>query len=495
MFIMKRFSKIIVLLLALLMVIAAAPVYAEETQGPVTLSKTATVVEGSPRHFDIQLTVTGDKVPVDVVLVIDRSLNMTGRPMEATKTAAKGFADTLLTDVPGSRIAVVSYAGAPSDGSILGFPYWNSVPGFEKSTTDQTGGFKENVGEIKTAIDNIAVNQLGTDIRSGFQKAADIIINSDHQERVKAIVLMSNGTANMGDWYKQRILGKDYYFLSLWTIWENPHADRAVGAAQSAKSGGAYVFTVGLKSLESIILDEDTLEDAADPGCYYSANLGNIDDKYDQIATDITNLANAVGANAVVTDIVSEEFEVVDGSFVASQGSSIYVINPDGTTTITWTIGDIETGDATLNYRIKAKDGVASETENDLIETNDEAYLVYDEQEEPEYFDVPSVYVPQVDTPGIMIDKSGPDAAKAGETITYYFTITNTGGVPLYNIVVCDAMLDEVDGIIYELSYLGVEQSAYFNVDYTIPSDYTEKTLENTATVTADLEEGEVQPR
>jgi uncharacterized repeat protein (TIGR01451 family) len=70
-----------------------------------------------------------------------------------------------------------------------------------------------------------------------------------------------------------------------------------------------------------------------------------------------------------------------------------------------------------------------------------------------------------VDKPLIYIEKTGPGSASPGETIEYLITVTNSGNVPLYDIVVTDPYL----GLEWYLEELEVGASSSFWVEFTIP--------------------------
>jgi uncharacterized repeat protein (TIGR01451 family) len=87
---------------------------------------------------------------------------------------------------------------------------------------------------------------------------------------------------------------------------------------------------------------------------------------------------------------------------------------------------------------------------------------------------------PPPPTPGeIALTKSGPKEARRGETITYYFEVSNPSESPLSNVRVTDPMLG---GLIWSGS-LTPGQSVSFSKSYTVKEDDTDP-LGNTATAT-----------
>jgi len=76
-----------------------------------------------------------------------------------------------------------------------------------------------------------------------------------------------------------------------------------------------------------------------------------------------------------------------------------------------------------------------------------------------------TVTIKSVGTPGITLVKSGPATARRGDTITYTFKVTNSGGTTL-NISVSDPMFG---GVIWSKSAVPAGQVNQFNITYKIP--------------------------
>ena len=111
-------KKIFALVLALVMVLALVPAMAQagSEQEDVTISKTATAVEGMVNAWDIELTVNAaakvNPTPGnDVILVLDNSNSMyEGSRMANAKRAAKAFLDQLLpAGNTANRVGVVVF--------------------------------------------------------------------------------------------------------------------------------------------------------------------------------------------------------------------------------------------------------------------------------------------------------------------------------------------------------------------------------------------------
>jgi len=72
-------------------------------------------------------------------------------------------------------------------------------------------------------------------------------------------------------------------------------------------------------------------------------------------------------------------------------------------------------------------------------------------------------------TTGIQIEKTGPAEANAGDTITYSFTVINTGDVPLSNAQVDDELLSPNGDPIFT-GTIGAGETVTFTRDYVLPA-------------------------
>lgn len=190
-------KKILSAALALIMLLALVPtaVFAATAEPNVTVSKTATEVEGMVNAWDVELKVTAKPDTTagsanDVVLVIDNSNSMyqktipTGEiewdwwwptevmidRMTIAKMAAEKFIDQILVEGGNSRVAIVVFG----------------------SGIAATKGFTNNKADLKEFIENISqdYNNGGTNIQTGINKAADLLSNSTNH---KNIVLLADG--------------------------------------------------------------------------------------------------------------------------------------------------------------------------------------------------------------------------------------------------------------------------------------------------------------
>ena len=149
--------------------------------------------------YKVTINVTGEPFSTgeeaglyDVVLVIDRSTSMSMYDMpgssqsrlDAAKTAAKSFVDTILGDDAndGNRVALVSFG---TDGQ-------------------QVQDFTDNIATLKSAINGLNTGGTQyTNIQEGLIYARNYIDNDDNDDAKKIVVLLSDGapTRSVSDLY------------------------------------------------------------------------------------------------------------------------------------------------------------------------------------------------------------------------------------------------------------------------------------------------------
>lgn len=221
------------------------------------LSKTHIDCGGS---FKVKLSLTAEPDimtnPADIVLVLDRSASMEGKPFESLKAGAKKFIDIIdeATDAShdgqiglGSRIGIVSFS----------------------NTAVQDTQLITDVSELKDAVDRLRVSRY-TNHEDAFIKAIEMFdFNSDNN---KVIVMFTDGVTTSG----------------------GPPAP----VAQQAKTLGITVYVIGLSGNGGI--DEDALNQwASQPPESYVAITPD-DDKLEELFEDLANNISKPGAKDIV---------------------------------------------------------------------------------------------------------------------------------------------------------------------------------------------------
>ena len=379
---MERVKKYLLTLLIAISAFLVGTNYvsAEGDPGEILIHKTATkenLEEG--RSADVTLTVnangftTVDKT--DVVLVLDRSSSMNGTPMNNTKTAAKDLIELLITDKTkdNTRAAIVTY------GSNLLTSYTSD------SLTNDVTALKNTINSIPNSMDN-----QGTNVHAGLIKAEELLKNSGDDTQ-KIVILLSDGEPTyyigtdtkrhgMGgsdnyesDYCEKSFLG--YYYSGKCYVSENDNtvameysdfgsvfttkdaykpSTNTNNKATTMKANGTKIYTIGFGKGASGNAYEFLGKVASNPTDKYrytASDYAGLKEAFNKIVNDFTTVAT----DAVVTDIVPAGFQIKKGTLPAGATA---IENKDGTTTITWVIGDIKsTENNKLTYTVEAKKG------------------------------------------------------------------------------------------------------------------------------------------
>ena len=344
---MERVKKYLLTLLIAISAFLVGTNYvsAEGDPGEILIHKTATkenLEEG--RSADVTLTVnangftTVDKT--DVVLVLDRSSSMNGTPMNNTKTAAKDLIELLITDKTkdNTRAAIVTY------GSNLLTSY----------TSDS---LTNDVTTLKNTIDSIPSSKedQGTNVHAGLLKAKDLL-SSSGTDTQKIIILLSDGepTFYLGSNNKRCGSGRsDWPDYSLGCIVNGNNRPSTVADAEATtiKNSGTKIYTVGFTSGADMTFLGNIASNPTEKYSYTASDYEGLKETFKKIVNDFTTVAT----DAVVTDIVPAGFQIKKGTLPAGATA---IENKDGTTTITWVIGDIKsTATNSLTYTVETKKG------------------------------------------------------------------------------------------------------------------------------------------
>ena len=344
---MKRIAKYLFTLLISISVflIGVNYVNAESSAGEILLSKTASKKDlEKGRSADVTLTVnangftTVDKT--DVVLVLDRSSSMDGTPMENTKTAAKDLIELLITDKTkdNTRAAIVTY------GSDLLTSYTSN------SLTNDVTTLKDTINSIPSSINN-----EGTNVHAGLLKAEELL-RSSGTDTQKIIILLSDGEPTFYLGSNNKLCGfgrsdRPDYSLGCTVNGNNRPSTVADAEATTIKNSGTKIYTVGFRSGADMTFLGNIASNPTEKYSYTASDYEGLKETFKKIVNDFTTVAT----DAVVTDIVPAGFQIKKGTLPAVATA---IENKDGTTTITWVIGDIKsTATNSLTYTVEAKKG------------------------------------------------------------------------------------------------------------------------------------------
>ncbi|MEY8019721.1 gliding motility-associated C-terminal domain-containing protein, partial [Muriicola sp. SD30] len=207
--------------------------------------------------------------------------------------------------------------------------------------------------------------------------------------------------------------------------------------------------------------DTGSVTVVVDPGANV---IDAVDDDFS--ANPVDGVAGGVVADSNVLDNDTLNGQPVDPNDVTitSTPTGPLTVNDDGTVSVA---PDTGPGTYTIDYTICE---VANPTNCDTATVT----IVVDAG--------PNIIVLKVDT---FNDENNDGYAQVGETISYTFTVTNVGTVPLGNITVTDPLVEVIGGPLTTLEP-GQSDSTTFTATYTITqADIDAGSFQNTATVTA----------
>lgn len=214
-----------------------------------------------PGGFDYVAETQSCDAPVDVVLVIDRSGSMREEDkIGQAKSAAEEFIDRLS---PQDQAAVVTFATEASNPP-------------EQSLSN-------NKSRLKAAIAGSDIHSDGlqyTNISDGLRRAVDELATQRHREDARPVIVML--TDGIPTRPTDPLKGDDEAYA----------AKAAAGAAESAKSQGISLYTIGLGSDLNMKLLQDM---ATKPEQFYQAASGaELSTVYQKISTSICKKSPSV---------------------------------------------------------------------------------------------------------------------------------------------------------------------------------------------------------
>mgnify|MGYP000568353068 CR=1 FL=1 len=196
-------------------------------------------------------------------------------------------------------------------------------------------------------------------------------------------------------------------------------------------------------------------------------------------AFTVTNTGNAVLTNVTVTD----PLVTVSGGPLATLaiGASD---NSTFTASYTVTQADIDNGGVTNQATATGDDPNGDPVSDD---SDDNSPL----EDDPTVTPLPQNPAIAIIKTGTFQDESGDGLAQPGETITYAFTVTNTGNVTLTDVTVTDPLVTVSGGPLATLA-VGASDNTTFTASYTITqADIDDGGVTNQATATGDDPNGD----
>ncbi|MGM9878452.1 MAG: Cna B-type domain-containing protein [Bacilli bacterium] len=432
----KKF-KLVMFLAFFAMIFTGVMIYAQNENGKINLSKTATKIYekvsndnleyGRFAKVDLNITAnpytesTSVNGKLDIVIVFDGSGSMQyDQRLINAQAAARDFANTLMDDTGNVQIGFVEYGSDLKDSLAI---------------TDD----KDEVLEfINTKLDADG----GTNLQAGIAKANDLLATGGRSDAKKIVIILTDGVPTFFNYDGDRY-GRGNSDNSVCVEYtgkgNNKRCTKYMKPSEAAKieldalkakysDADVYTITFGNEPEAASILANINPENKEPLYKNYKALSGSdLKENFEEI---IELSKNIIGKNSVVTDVIPSNFKLTDESKQELISAGVTVTeNSDGTTTLTWNVGNIEAGKTnTLSYEVKANDdyhGSMYTNESATLSTTvEDTNPYYDSENLSLNFEKPTVEIPAI-TNDDHYNNNESYTGYEGETITGTSILTN----------------------------------------------------------------------
>ncbi|MGN1432682.1 MAG: VWA domain-containing protein [Ruminococcus sp.] len=231
--------------------------------------------------------------PTDIVLVLDRSGSMAGKPLANMKSGAKKFIDIIDEATDGT-----------ADGNIGGGSHIGIVS-FSDTATQNTQ-LITSVEELKTAVDSLTAGGR-TNHADAFTKADALFDKQSTNQKI--IVMFTDGNTTAGP--------------------------PPTPVAESTKASGVIIYCIGLVGESG--LNEDMLNDwATDPDDSHvliTPDDQQLEDLFEELAK---NISKPGATNIVIDEIINDDFKII-----STQQPTKGTVSMLNSTTLQWKIDSL----------------------------------------------------------------------------------------------------------------------------------------------------------
>lgn len=406
----------------------------KSTENEIKREKTVKSVGND--EYEISLKVWGNErttvTPVDIVMVMDTSRSMSG-DISSLKSAMNTFIDDINKGVKESRISVVKFAGPTS---------FN-----KKGGTDNAQVIADFDTSIQTKKDKINATSAngGTNAEAAWDRVKEQIDQSkkDRPNANRYVLFFTDGLPTV-------INGKVPVQETNHNYIRNTIIPATMKKYEAAVSTDVKAYSIGLldnvSGSDGKELAKEFLNEVKNQKSYFIENRNiNLGEIYKDIANNIIK-DSTIAKDAILTDVVTDEFEIITGKNGSDTTSEVYKLNSDGTIsekvdikgtinketgTISWKLGEVGAGGMLVKFRIKLKDEYYG-TGDVKIPTNKEANMIYtdpvtNKNDEKIEFNKPEISIP-FKTGSITIEKVVENNKGLTAPIDDTFSISLDGG-------------------------------------------------------------------
>ncbi|MCL6296726.1 VWA domain-containing protein, partial [Jejuia spongiicola] len=326
-------------------------------QDEITINRFVTENTSECNQFDVTLEIIG--VPPDqaqeVVLIIDKSSSMEGQSIIHAQEAAIEFVNTFFDNNPTGLNKI----------SIISFSFFVSIDlPLTADDGDDSNSVANGRQEAIEAINAITVGG-NTNTQEALKKADQEFTTNGTFDCVtnRNIILLSDGAANI-------TYGRDFpddpsynigcSNIDVNSICKQDAIEAGINAQTTTVSGTEYtqnIFTIALLggTLDNAIRTNaiNTLDAIQNSGAFVTDSSADLSGIYASIINQLTSAARQIPGIPIVKEIIGDDFSLVSSDLAPSKG----IASVSGKT-INWAINNIYDETVTLNYTIKASEGI-----------------------------------------------------------------------------------------------------------------------------------------
>lgn len=422
---LKKNSKILLLLVAIISLFGFSMIFASDEPGKITISKSATKSYDDAsddnlkkgRNAKVTLTVNGNPYTtsqtsmskLDIILVLDNSGSMaygsrgkndnsTPSRIASLESTANDFINTMLDKDGNVQIGLVTFSK-------------------DVNTSVSFSNYSKK-NDLTTAINGMTANG-GTNLQAGIEKAHDLL-DGGRNDAKKMVIILTDGIPTYFNTNKQ-VWGRSIKITcgggaddkaSNWdTSGSYSCPDKTPSAAAEQElddlkkdysTADIYTITFGEEEEAASKLEKINPVETTENHTYKNEKALDANQLKKLFENISQSLKNVLATNGVVTDTIPSDFSLTDTAKKDLESKEVEVTeNEDGTTTLKWNIGDISAkNELSLTYEVRAKDeyhgSMYTNTKAVLTAKASEDNPFYENKDLSLEFEEPSVEIPAI---------------------------------------------------------------------------------------------------